>query len=387
MAFPRPSRFMRSSIHDDDRDHRRFRCFCEPINHVHPRPHFYRPCARVEWRKAIADNHPLTNILQYRLKMIEEAVKKTVTVTQTLTQTITDGLPFPEPTLTSTSSVAPIPTVIPGGHPTYQQIDTTGKRTLWVVTVLMALSSVVFYILSNRVQLPKRVVHYLVAVSTTVSFIIYLALATGQGLNWKHDTIKRGHKHVPDTDHDVFRQVLWLRYVNWLITDPLILTSLTLLSGLPGASLFAAIAADFVMLGTGIFGTYASHATRSWVWFTISAIAYLTVVYHIGIKGTRAASNRDSHTRRLFSAISSVALLAKALYPITLAAGALSLKVNLAGETVLFAIHDIVLQGILGYWLVIANDAATGTNLYIDGFWSNGLGNEGAIRINEEEGA
>lgn len=27
------------------------------------------------------------------------------------------------------------------------------------------------------------------------------------------------------------------------------------------------------------------------------------------------------------------------------------------------------------------------SNLYVDGFWSSGLGNEGAIRINEEEGA
>lgn len=202
-----------------------------------------------------------------------------------------------------------------------------------VVTVLMALSSLVFYVLSNRVQLvsrnpyqnlllhiltslqPKRVIHYLISVSTTVSFLIYLALATGQGLNWKHDSLKHNHKHVPDVEQHVLRQVLWLRYVNWFITDPLILTSLTLVSGLPGASLFAAIAADYVMLASGIFGTYAGHAARQWVWFTISAIAFITVVYHIGIKGTRAASNRDAHTRRLFSAIAGVALVAKVLYP------------------------------------------------------------------------
>ncbi|KAL5332838.1 hypothetical protein BJX70DRAFT_404182 [Aspergillus crustosus] len=319
---------------------------------------------------------------------IDEAIKKTVTVTQTLTQTITEGYPSPTTTSssTSTSSVAPIPTVVPG-HPTYQEINTAGQRTLWVVTVLMALSSLVFYILSNRVQLPKRVVHYLVAVSTTVSFIVYLALATGQGVNWKHDVVKHTHKHVPNTDHDILRQVLWLRYVNWFVTDPLILTALTLLSGLPGASLFAAISADYITLAAGIFGTYAGHTSRRWVWFTISAIGFITVVYHIGIKGTRAASNRDTHTRRLFSGIATVALFAKALYPITLAAGALSLKVGLTAETILFAIQDIIVQGILGYWLVIANDAATGTFLYVDGFWSSGLGNEGAIRINEEEGA
>ncbi|KAL3469354.1 hypothetical protein BJX99DRAFT_241493 [Aspergillus californicus] len=317
----------------------------------------------------------------YSFKMMDEILRKTVTVTQT----VTDHVPFPDPT--TTSSVAPIPTVIPGGSTSFQEINEAGKRTLWVVAVLMGLSSLVFYILSNRVQLPKRVVHYLVSVSTTVSFIVYLALATGQGIDWKHDSVKHVHKHVPDTDHEVFRQVLWLRYVNWFLTDPLILTSLTLLSGLPGGSLFAAISADWVMLGTGLLGTYAGHTSRRWVWFTLSAIAFITVIYHIGVKGTRASNNRDSSTRRLFSGIASVALLAKALYPITLAAGALSLKVGITGETIMYAIHDIVVQGILGYWLVIANDAATGTNLYVDGFWSSGLGNDGSIRINDEEGA
>ncbi|KAL4924721.1 uncharacterized protein BDV17DRAFT_274076 [Aspergillus undulatus] len=157
------------------------------------------------------------------------------------------------------------------------------------------------------------------------------------------------------------------------------------------------------MLASGLFGTYAEHTSRRWVWFAISAIGLLTVIYHIGVKGTRAASNRDSHTRRLFSAIATVALITRALYPMyvsntlitnhmliydsTLAAGAISLKLGLTGETILFAVHDIIFQGILGYWLVIANDAATGNNLYVDGFWSSGLGNEGAIRINEEEGA
>ncbi|PTU22099.1 hypothetical protein P175DRAFT_0492702 [Aspergillus ochraceoroseus IBT 24754] len=300
-----------------------------------------------------------------------------------MTETVTDLLPWPEPT--ATSSVAPIPTVIPGGHPTFQEIHVTGMRTLWVVTVLMGLSALVFYILGSRVQLSKRLIHTLVSISTTVSFIIYLALATGEGIDWKHDVLEESHKHVPNTRHDVIRQVFWLRYVNWFVTDPMILASLTLLSGLPGAHLFAAIAADYVMLGSGLLGTFAGHTARRWVWFTISAIAYLTVVYHIGVRGSRAASNRDGPTRRLFGAIAFVALLAKVLYPIALAAGALALKTTIDAETIIFAIQDILVQGIIAYWLVIANDASSGTNLFVDGFWSSGIGNEGAIRIEEEE--
>jgi hypothetical protein len=64
--------------------------------------------------------------------MIEDALMKTVTVTQTLTETVTKAIPSPDPTSswTTTTSVAPIPTVIPD-HPTFQAVDTAAKRTLW----------------------------------------------------------------------------------------------------------------------------------------------------------------------------------------------------------------------------------------------------------------
>lgn len=42
-----------------------------------------------------------------------------------------------------------------------------------------------------------------------------------------------------------------------------------------------------------------------------------------------------------------------------LAAGPLALKLSVDAETVIFAIHDILTQGIVGYWLLLANDNAS----------------------------
>ncbi|KAF5002961.1 hypothetical protein F66182_16180, partial [Fusarium sp. NRRL 66182] len=53
---------------------------------------------------------------------------------------------------TSTPTVGPIPTVIPGDWPIVLQIHGTGKRTLWVVVALMAISSIAFYSLAARVR-------------------------------------------------------------------------------------------------------------------------------------------------------------------------------------------------------------------------------------------
>ncbi|KAJ5981834.1 hypothetical protein N7499_009110 [Penicillium canescens] len=297
--------------------------------------------------------------------------------------------PFDEfPSLTApatTSSVAPIPTVIPGSE-TWQEIHDVGMRTLWVVTVLMGISSLVFYLLAARSPLPKRIFHTLASITTTISFIVYLALATNLGSNYSYNRIHESHKHVPDTTTTIFRQILWLRYLNWALTTPLLFINFALISGLPGANLLLAIVADLVMLSAGLLGTYANHSRERWVWLTISCIAYLVVIHHVGFHAQRAARVKDASTRRFFGALSGSTIVVLALFPITIAAGPLALQLSVNTETILFAILDIFTQGIIGYWLLLAHDSSPEITLYMDGFWSRGIGNEGAIRI-EEEGA
>ncbi|KAJ5632047.1 Opsin [Penicillium lividum] len=293
---------------------------------------------------------------------------------------------LPTPTMSPTStSVLPIPTVIPS-IPLFQELEITGKRTLWVVTVLMGISSLVLYSLAARAPLPKRVFHTLSALITTISFITYLALSTGQGYSFNYLNVIHKNKHVPDTHDEIFRSVLWLRFVNWALTTPLLLTNFALISGLPGANLVAAIAANWVMLASAAFGSFAGHTSARWGWLTLSCIAFLVTLHHAGFHAQRAAKTKDAQMRRFFGAFSGSAFFALALFPIALAAGTLALKISVDTETIIYAVQDIFTQGLLSHWLVISHDAAQGITLHMDGFWSHGVGNEGAIRI-EEEGA
>lgn len=283
--------------------------------------------------------------------------------------------------------MAPIPTVIPGNTPICQHVNDIGKRTLWVVTVLMGLCSLVFYVLATRAPLPKRLFHILTSLITTISFIAYLAMATGEGIAWSHIQILEVHRHVPETKQDVFRQVFWFRYVNWMLTSPLIIINLALVSGLSGAHLLVAVSADLIMFGTGLLGSFGRHDGTKWVWFTISAIAYLVVVHQIGFNGGRAAANKDVQTRRFYSSIAGTSVLILALYPIILAASSLAHSISLDSEIVVWAVFDIIAQGIFGFWLLLTHDRCPSFSLYLDGFWSHGIAQEGAIRVGEEDGA
>lgn len=161
----------------------------------------------------------------------------------------------------------------------------------------------------------KRIFHILTSLITTISFVIYLALSTGQGIITKHDRVHESHKHVPDTHTDYARQILWLRFVNWAITTPLLFINLALLSGLPGANLLIAIVAHLIMLTTAVFGIFSGHGRERWVWLTLTCISYLVVIHHIGFHAQRAAKSKDIQTRRFFGSVSGSAIAMLALFP------------------------------------------------------------------------
>merc|ERR1711879_783168 len=110
--------------------------------------------------------------------------------------------------------IKPVPTVIP--TPTeFQSAGQAGFKALWVVFVIMVIASIVFTIRSWNVPVQRRLYHVI--------------------------SVKDSHKHVPDTHHDVCREVYWARYVDWSITTPLLLLDLCLLAGIDGAHTLMAI--------------------------------------------------------------------------------------------------------------------------------------------------
>merc|ERR1712080_664633 len=80
----------------------------------------------------------------------------------------------------ATSSVAPLPTVVPS-LPEYQTVTETGTRTLWAVFVLMLLSMIVFVGMSWTVPISKRLYHIITTLIVTFASLSYFAMASGHG--------------------------------------------------------------------------------------------------------------------------------------------------------------------------------------------------------------
>ncbi|MCJ1237078.1 hypothetical protein MMC14_005062 [Varicellaria rhodocarpa] len=287
------------------------------------------------------------------------------------------------------STVAPIPTVVPGNTPEYQAASDTGSRTLWVVFVIMVISSLAFYAMAFRVPVQKRLFHILTAFITTFAAISYFAMASGDGKSLSLTVIKESHKHVPDTIQEVYREVYWARYVDWSVTTPLLLLDLCFLAGLNGASILVAVVADLIMVLTGLFAAFgAGNEGQKWGYYAMACIAYLVIVYQLAYHGRATAMSKDSKTGTFFAAIGGFTLILWTVYPIIWGVADGSRQIGVDAEIIAYAVLDVLAKPVFGFWLLFTHDAMSSNTLSIEGFWAHGLGKEGTLRVgDDDEGA
>jgi len=285
----------------------------------------------------------------------------------------------------ASTSVAPIPTIVPT-PPIFITASDTGNRTLWVVTVLMAISSLAFYGMAFRVPVQKRLFHIITAFITTFAFLSYFAMATGAGVNFSKYVKTEEHKKVPDTHQEYQRQIYWARYVDWSITTPLLLLDLSLLAGLSGANILVAIVADLIMVVTGLFGAWGQgDATQKWGWFIFGCIAYLVVVYQLAIGGRETVAKKDSKTKAFYGSIAGFTLVLWTIYPIIWGLSEGGHVISIDAEIIAYAVLDVLAKPVFGFWLLFTHDSMSSTSPSLEGFWAHGFGEQGTLRVGDED--
>ncbi|KAH7166351.1 hypothetical protein EDB81DRAFT_284595 [Dactylonectria macrodidyma] len=285
---------------------------------------------------------------------------------------------------TTTAPVAPIPTVFPD-QDVYQSASHDGTRALWIVFVLMVISSAVFALLSWNVPVSRRVFHTITTLTTIISAISYFAMASGHASTYNCTTHIDHHKHhVPDTYHDVCRQVLWARYVDWALTFPLILTELFLLAGIDGAHTLMAVVANVIMVLTGWFSALGhTHTAQKWGWYAISCVSFLFVIWHIAVQGTRVGSNRDNAVTKLFGSLAAFSAILWVVYLVVWGVSAGAKKTTVDTEIITYAVLDVLSKAIFGLWLIFASRKYRETSPEVGGYWTYGFATDGRIRIGQ----
>lgn len=282
--------------------------------------------------------------------------------------------------------VKPIPTVIPS-LPEIQAASDYGHRTLWVVFVIFVVASAIFALRSWNLPVSRRLYHFVTTLITIIAALSYFSMASGDAVSYSCNVVKDHHKHkIPDTHHEVCRQVYWARYIDWSLTTPLLILDLALLAGIDGAHTIMAIVADVIMILTGLFAAFGSaHTAQKWGWYAIGCIAYLFVIWHVGVIGARTVQARGAKVGKLFGSLSLFTLILWTAYPIVWGIADGARKVSVDTEIVIYAILDVLAKVVFGIWLLVAHRQNPETNIEIGGYWAHGLSADGRIRLAEDE--
>ncbi|RMD44310.1 hypothetical protein DV735_g916, partial [Chaetothyriales sp. CBS 134920] len=285
----------------------------------------------------------------------------------------------PEPTHTPA-----VPSVVPD-PPVYLTIGRPGETGLWIAVVILGLSTLGFIYLAWRVPVQKRLLHVITAIYTTVTFLVYFAIATGDGFAFHKELQVERHKHVPDTERTVYRQVFWAHYLGWALAGPLAILDITLIAGLNGSDTLVAIVADLVFVISGLIYAFAETKIQKWGWFAWFTIAFLILGYQFAINGRIAVFAKDIKTRAFYNVIVAFVSAIWIFYPVIWIVTANTNWLSVDNETILYAVLDLLALPFFGFWLLFTYDSLSATNPSVNGFWAYGLGIQGTIRIGGDE--
>lgn len=178
--------------------------------------------------------------------------------------------------------------------------------TFFVGTMAMMAASVFFFFEMNNVPQKWRTS---VLVSGLITFIAAV-----------HYYYMRGY------NLDTGESPIFFRYVDWILTVPLMCVEFYLITKKAGAKsglLWQLILASVVMLVTGYIGeAIYGKETQSWIWGLISGIAYFYIVYLVWFGDVaKLAGNAGASVNKAVKTLGWFVLVGWAIYPIGYIAG------------------------------------------------------------------
>ena len=155
------------------------------------------------------------------------------------------------------------------------------------------------------------------------------------------------------------------RYLDWILTTPLMLYELCHIGGADTATTTVVIVSDILMLATGIFAACLSrvdHTRLMLVWFAIGCLFYVVMVAVLHVKvATGTVHDEDEKTQTLFYHLERLTLTTWSFYPVVVFLGRAQLKmISKPTEDTLLCVLDCLaklgMEGLIVFWAVFVWD-------------------------------
>ena len=217
--------------------------------------------------------------------------------------------------------------------------------------VLAAMGAATVFLFINRSQVAPQ---YKTAVTvsgivTMIAFYHYYRILTswGEAYSVLNGVVTATGRPFNDT----------YRYVDWLLTVPLLVTELVLVMRLPGkegtgkAARLAVLA--MLMVALGYPGEISNVASTRWMWWSLSMIPFLLIQFEmfVGLRGSIEA--QPAEAKELVSAARYITVVTWLFYPIVFVLPMLGLSGGSAtvGVQVGYSIADVLAKAAFGVFI------------------------------------
>jgi len=229
-------------------------------------------------------------------------------------------------------------------------LTTHGSDWYWAVTALMALFTLIFAGWAFTIPRSKRIFHYITASITLVASIAYFSMASNLGYAVIDVEFVRSNPVVSGINREIF----YVRYIDWFVTTPLLLTDLMLTAGLPWPTVLFTVLIDEVMIVTGLVGALVSSRYK-WGYWTFGMFALFFVAYNLVIVGLSHSKRLSPRAHKTYLYCGALTIFLWFLYPIAWGLAEGGNVISPDSEAVFYGILDLLAKPVFGTMLLFGH--------------------------------
>ena len=228
------------------------------------------------------------------------------------------------------------------------ELTSTVTNWLWVGFFGMLVGTALIYLLGSTLKASEKYHVYTAMAITAIAAIAYYAMANSQGIFMVNG-----------------KEIFVARYLDWLITTPLLLISLFFLAypsnkdaegirqklGIIASAVFA----DIIMIVTGAFANLSSGHDNKVFWYILSCVALLVV---LGVMYGAVRNNAMSLGKgpgKLYNNLLTYLMVLFFIYPIVWLISTSGIgSITLGAEVAIYAVLDLCAKAVFGVLIVLS---------------------------------
>ncbi|KAF2010738.1 opsin-like protein [Aaosphaeria arxii CBS 175.79] len=226
-------------------------------------------------------------------------------------------------------------------------ITRRGSDFYFAICAIMTVAAMAFIGLAFTKHRRDRIFHYITAAIVLVAAIAYFTMGSNLGFTPIAVEFRRSNPKV----RGLYREIFYVRYIDWFITTPLLLMDLLLTAGMPWPTILWVILIDEVMIVTGLIGALV-RSSYKWGYFTFGCAALFYILYQLVWEARRHSSILGDDVRRVFFYCGSLTALLWTLYPIAWGVCEGGNIIAPDSEAVFYGILDFLAKPVFGALLI-----------------------------------